>query len=151
MNYKEIETFELFTAVVAGYTKQLIYTPIRNVFARVGSPQGSIVNYLLKKNPAYQYKLGAVLSITILEFFNAIVRIVQFAGLVFLLVRRRMREEGFLLIGYLVAASLTGVGFGNPRYRAAMEVVMIPLVFVGLAAIKQMLGKTNPNRTRYIE
>lgn len=135
----DLDVLPLAGAIVAAYIKQLTYTSLRTVFARMEWPQGSALNYYVRPNPKYQYNVLAMVAITMIECINVLLRLVQSIGLVSLLRNRAKLESGILVFAYFIAAIASGIGIGHPRYRSATEVVLVPLTILGLVAIKQFM------------
>jgi hypothetical protein len=131
----DLNTSRVIIAATAAYIKQLVYTPIRNVLGRMRVPQGSLMNVLFRPNKNYDYSILPVIAITLIETINVLFRVVQAIGLMVLIRVKKTREAGYFLLSYLIAALVTGIGIGNPRHRAATEVVLIPLVVIGFGAI----------------
>ena len=93
------------------------------------------MNVLFRPIKNYDYSILPVIAITLIETINVLFRVVQAIGLMVLIRVKKTREAGYFLLSYLIAALVTGIGIGNPRHRAATEVVLIPLVVIGFGAI----------------
>jgi hypothetical protein len=141
---RELGVQQITASAMYSLIRQVIYTPVRNWFGRMGIPQGSALNILVNKRKDYQYKIGAVIGITLIELINVCLRGIQVFGLIVLMRQPKKREIAILIIGYVVAALATGIAIGNPRYRAATEVVLIPLLVIGASSIYELVKKRQP-------
>jgi hypothetical protein len=138
----EQDKLGLLISATASFAKILIYTPLRNLLARQGITQGSLWNsdYGLEERVGSR-AIWRKAGITLIEMMNILLLLIQILGVIFLIRNPATREAGLIIGLFALSVLFTGLGIGNPRYRAALEVVLIPLAFSSLGAISAMVRR----------